>query len=408
MLPWDMLKLAFRALADRKMRSALTIVGIMVGSAVILALIASSSGLSAGVQSQIDRIGANTLIVRSSNQFYASGGQTSYQLSQDDVRILKAIQGVADVIPYYSQGITISSGGSSVQGTLQGLDLNSLSKLYKGLTLNTGTWPSPADSTAATVGYDIAFPVGSSTQLGVNQMVSVTIGSSKTNLAFIVKGILAQYGSVLTANIDDTIFISMQAAQLLLKTPYYSGFYVLTSSPDNVAAVQQNIQTYYGSNVRITGASAILSSVVSITSQMTLFLGSIGAVSLFVAAVGIANTMFVSVMERTREIGVLKALGFRRNQILSIFLSEAALTGVVGGIFGTLLGYFLSFMIGGDLRGLTGGGRFLGGGGGSQPVFSPQLIAFSLIFPIGMAMMAGLYPAWRASKMNAVAALKYQ
>lgn len=303
MLPWDMLKLAFRALADRKMRSALTIVGIMVGSAVILALIASSSGLSAGVQSQIDRIGANTLIVRSSNQFYASGGQTSYQLSQDDVRILKAIQGVADVIPYYSQGITISSGGSSVQGTLQGLDLNSLSKLYKGLTLNTGTWPSPADSTAATVGYDIAFPVGSSTQLGVNQMVSVTIGSSKTNLAFIVKGILAQYGSVLTANIDDTIFISMQAAQLLLKTPYYSGFYVLTSSPDNVAAVQQNIQTYYGSNVRITGASAILSSVVSITSQMTLFLGSIGAVSLFVAAVGIANTMFVSVMERTRRSG---------------------------------------------------------------------------------------------------------
>ena len=408
MLVWDLLKLALRALADRKMRSALTIVGIMVGSAVILALVASSSGLSAGVQSQIDRIGANTLIVRSSNQFYASGGQAAYQLSQDDVRILQGIHGVADVIPYYSQTINIGSGGTSVQGTLEGLDLNVLVQLYKGLALNSGSWPSLSDSTAAAVGYDIAFPIGSNTQLAINQMVSVTIGNSKSNLAFLVKGILAPYGNVLTANIDDTIFISLQAAQLLLKTPYYSGFYVLASSPDNVDAVQQSIQTYYGSNVRITGATAILSSVVSITSQMTLFLGSIGAVSLFVAAVGIANTMFVSVMERTREIGVLKALGFRRNQILSIFLSEAALTGVIGGIFGTLLGYSLSFMMGGDLRGLTGGGRFMGGGGGSQPVFTPTLLAFSLLFPIGMAMMAGLYPAWRASKMNAVIALKYR
>ena len=77
MRAWDLLKLALRALADRKMRSALTVVGIMVGSAVILALVASSSGLSSGVQSQIDKIGANTLIVRSSTQFYASGGQAS-------------------------------------------------------------------------------------------------------------------------------------------------------------------------------------------------------------------------------------------------------------------------------------------------------------------------------------------
>jgi putative ABC transport system permease protein len=144
------------------------------------------------------------------------------------------------------------------------------------------------------------------------------------------------------------------------------------------------------------------------------FLGSIGAVSLFVATVGIVNTMYVSVMERTREIGILKAIGYRPKQIMGMFLSEAALTGVIGGVCGLLLGYILSFLMGGLLGGATvfGGFRGPGGGGGGglaiQPVFSTELIAFSLIFPVILAIFAGLYPAWRASRMNAVAALKYE
>jgi ABC-type antimicrobial peptide transport system permease subunit len=148
---------------------------------------------------------------------------------------------------------------------------------------------------------------------------------------------------------------------------------------------------------------------------LTVFLGSIGAVSLFVATVGIVNTMFVSVMERTREIGVLKALGYRPRQIMGMFLSEAALTGVIGGFVGIALGFVLSFAIGGELGGgLIGGRGFgggFGGGGSSQaihPVFTPGLIIFSLVVPIGLSVVAGLYPAWRASKMNAVVALKYE
>ena len=149
---------------------------------------------------------------------------------------------------------------------------------------------------------------------------------------------------------------------------------------------------------------------------MTVFLGSIGAVSLFVAAVGITNTMFVSVMERTREIGILKALGYRPRQIMAMFLSEAALSGVVGGVGGTILGYALSFILGGSLSSFSGLG--MGGGPPGQtsstssttftPVFTPEQIAFSLLFPIGIAVLAGLYPAWRASRMNAVVALKYE
>jgi putative ABC transport system permease protein len=121
--------------------------------------------------------------------------------------------------------------------------------------------------------------------------------------------------------------------------------------------------------------------------------------------------MYVSVMERTREIGILKAIGYRPKQIMGMFLSEAALTGVIGAFSGLALGYVLSFLMGGLLGGtFRGPGGGFGGGGGItiQPVFSSELILFSLVFPVMLATIAGLYPAWRASKMNAVVALKYE
>ena len=112
----------------------------------------------------------------------------------------------------------------------------------------------------------------------------------------------------------------------------------------------------------------------------------------------------------------MKALGFKSKQIMGMFLAEATLSGILGGIGGTILGYILSFMLGGSLSGMLGGGMRGGAPGqaGSTssttftPVFTPELIAFSLLFPIGIAVLAGLYPAWRASRMNAVVALKYE
>jgi ABC-type antimicrobial peptide transport system permease subunit len=211
------------------------------------------------------------------------------------------------------------------------------------------------------------------------------------------------------------VFISLQAAEILTRSPYFTGIYVIVDNTDNVALVQSDIETYYSTNVRVISPGQILSSINAITGQLTLFLGSIGAVSLFVATVGIVNTMYVSVMERTREIGILKAIGYRPRQIMSMFLSEAALTGAIGAVCGLALGYVISFLMGGMLGGIGGvrigfGGPGGPGGGGTaiQPVFSTELILLSLIFPVGLAVVAGLYPAWRASKMNAVVALKYE
>jgi putative ABC transport system permease protein len=411
-----MFKLAYKALIDRKVRSVLTILGITVGSAIILSLIASSSGLNAGIAGNIAKTGANILTIRNAGGFFAAGSTNTYQLSQQDITYLKSIPGVTGVYPYYSYGANINNGGESIQATVVAIDMVALPALYEGLTVAEGSIPLLGDTTSAAIGWGIANPT-SGTPIGLHQMVSMSISGIKgskgaVSYAVLASGILAQYGTALFANIDDTIFMSFQAGSILSKSPYFTGVYVIIDNTDDVATVQNTITTYYSNNVRVISPGQILSSIQGITGQLTVFLGSIGAVSLFVATVGIVNTMYVSVMERTREIGILKAIGYRPKQIMGMFLAEAALTGVIGAFCGLALGYALSFLMGGMLGGLGGGGAAFGGGGRGGmtivPVFSTELIVFSLTFPVLLATVAGLYPAWRASRMNAVVALKYE
>jgi putative ABC transport system permease protein len=410
----DFLKLAIKALLDRKARSAMTVIGIMIGSAVIMALIASSSGLSAGINTQVEKIGANVLIVRAGSSNFLTGSSSSFALSIQDIPRLGNLPYVTQVYPYYSRPATVSVGGQSVSGTLIGIDSRAIPAIFKGLTLEEGQFPDSYDITSSVIGYNIAYPSSGQGLVGLNQVVSMKIGSSTATLSFLVKGILSAYGSALFSNVDNNIFVSLQAAQTFMKIQSFSAIYVIVDSADNVAIVQSEIQNAYGTDVSVISAGSIASSISAITGQLTIFLGSIGAVSLFVAAIMVANTTYVAVIERTREIGILKALGFRRRQILAMFLSENILIGFIGGLLGTIAGYLLSFVIGGGL--FTGGGRGGFGGGSSasstsfasSPIFSPELILFSLFFPIVIAIVAGLYPAWKASKMNVINALKYE
>ena len=420
-----MLKFAFGALSNRKLRSALTILGIMVGSAIILALVASSSGLNAGITSSIGKTGTNILTIRSASSFFlctpsgCSAPSSSYRLSPTDLTYLKTVSGVVGVYPFYEYPATVSNGGETLQATLVGIDLSALPVLYQGLSVGEGTIPLTGDTTSAAVGWSIANPV-SGTPIGLHQMVSVSItlrgAKSPISYSVLASAILTEYGNTLFADVDDTIYVSLQAATFLSKSPYFSGIYVVVGNADDVQTVESTLTTYYGQNVRIISPGQILSSITSITSQLTVFLGSIGAVSLFVATVGIVNTMYVAVMERRREIGILKAIGYTPNQIMWMFLCEAGLTGAIGGLCGLILGYALSFLIGGFLGGATfGGPRIIGPGSASagstpaiQPVFSPQLLLFSLLFPIALATIAGIYPAWKAARMNPLDALRYE
>jgi len=193
-----MFKLAAKALIDRKVRSVLTILGITVGSAIILALIASSSGLNAGIASNIEKTGANVLTLRTAGGFFSAGSTSTYQLSSQDVSWLQNQPNVAYVYPYYSYSATIGSGSTKLSASIVGIDLSSLSIMYKGLSVAQGVVPSIGDTTSALLGYSIANPTSGSV-IGVNQMVAMSITGIKgtkgaVSYAVLAGGILAQYG----------------------------------------------------------------------------------------------------------------------------------------------------------------------------------------------------------------------
>lgn len=412
----DFVYLAFKALKDRKLRSALTILGIIIGSAIIVALVASTRGLNEAISVQMEKTGITTLNV-------STFGGTAVPLRDDDVRIISGFPGIREVIPYYSKRVTYSYGTSSVSMVIYGLDNSKLSKLYRGLGLANGAYIDGYDPTGAIIGSSLANPPdGSFPIIRLNEMIfmrgqSTSAGATAPSYALLVKGILNPYGAVGWTNIDETVFVTLTAARLLFKVVYYSGLYVLAESADVVESVTQNLQGYFGTNARIFSPSFMLQSVRTVTDQMTVFLGGIAAISLVVAGVGITNTMFVSVMERTREIGVLKAIGYKPKDIRTMFLMEAALTGAIGAVLGTIFGIVLSYGMAGALPVMGGGGRFrvgsIGGGAamtaaGFMPSITFELIVFALTFPIAIAVLAGAYPSWRASRLNTVVALKYE
>ena len=148
--------------------------------------------------------------------------------------------------------------------------------------------------------------------------------------------------------------------------------------------------------------ASIQEQISSITLAITMFLGSIAAVSLLVGAVGIANTMFMSVMERTRQIGLLKALGATDNEVMKLFLIESGLFGVVGGVIGITVGILISVLISAI------GSQMIGPGGAMTTVIPPSLIIFALAFSIIMGVLSGVMPARNAAKMNPVDALRFE
>jgi putative ABC transport system permease protein len=409
----DTFALAFNALTSRRVRTGLTILGIVIGTAMIVALIASTSGLTANITAQMSKMGVTTVTIMPTS--------AKFQVTDNDIVALSSIAGVKEVIPYYSQRLQIDYGSTTLSVTLYGLDQTKLPSLYSGLELLSGSLADMYDPTGAVVGSSIFNPPESNLQgVDVGELLllegtSTGKGRSPT-YSFLVKGALKSFGSAGFTNVDETVFTTLIGARVVFKLNYYSGLYVIANSPEEVNAVTTSVQEYFGSNARIMNAKSMLESVQSITSQLTLFMGGVGAISLFVAGVGITNTMFVSIMERTREIGVLKAIGYRARNILTMFLAEASITGIIGGFLGTIIGVLLAFLLSGGLSGMMGGSGMGGPGGSSRatassgftPVISSQLIAFSLIFPIGISIVAGLYPAWRASRLNIVNALKYE
>ncbi|MFQ6126811.1 MAG: ABC transporter permease [Candidatus Heimdallarchaeota archaeon] len=408
----DVLRVAFSALRQRRTRSVLTILGVAIGSSVILGLIASSEGLNNSIVGELDKFRATTIMV-----FPADPSQ---RLTAMDQRRIESYPGVKKVVPLFLRGATLKSGNKEKAITVLGVDIFSFREAVGGFNLKEGYFFSAYDPNSVVLGQYLANPSGEEAAFArLNQVVSLEWiqfeegGMKKITRSYAVQGILEEFGPSLFVDIDRTAFISPAAARALFGLSDFSSLFVIVNTPGNVDPVVSRLENQYGDDIDIVTAKEILKIVESITGVLTVFLGGIAAVSLVVASIGVTNIMFVSVMERTQEIGILKAVGFQNTDVLRIFLAEALLTGVLGGVLGSGLGILFAVGITRIFGGRFGGGTEFEGGFSPgaeriviQPTFAPELFLLTIGFAILAAMLAGIYPSWRAARMDPVESLR--
>lgn len=437
----DILWMSYKDLNEKKVRTALTVVMVVIGVAAIVALTSLTAGVSKSISADLSSLGPTSIIVTSSSP-------TGFTVA-DSAR-LSSFPNITSVTPVLTGTANLYSGNQNTSVTLIGVTSQGLKQLVGGntsnLTFYQGAIYEDTITPAAVIGHSVAFPTSAAgaQTVSVGQPATLKVGGrGGETLTVPVVGILPSKGGFIIP-IDTAIFMSLPAAELLLHRQSFNEMLVIAKNTSSVNATSALITTIYGSSVRVLTTSELLSTAASVTGDLSLLFAGIAGVSLLVAAIGIMNIMLIAVYERTHEIGILKSVGFKNSHILLVFLVQALIIGVLGGIIGIGLGagasYGLSAVLSGagsrasttsnapttgttartgggfSGGGAAGGGGFGGGGAASSssstttlsfhPVFPLSTIAYALLVAVIVSAVAGIYPAWRASKMEPIDALR--
>jgi putative ABC transport system permease protein len=402
----ETVRVALGGLAANQLRTALTILGLMIGVGSVIVLIAVGTGSSTAVQHQIDALGSNVLLIQSGPSLggLRSSATSSTALSMADATALQnssAAPDVQSVSPVVNAiGVTLTYNGatyspSTFQGTTPGF------RQARNYTLADGSWFTSADETAHNRVLVVGPTVVSSLFNGQDP-VGDTVQVNGTNYQII--GVTGSKGSNGTSNQDDVAFAPLTAVQDTL-TGYGSVSQIvvqaasskqLTAAQTEVAGILNQLDPpspgSTSSNFSVINQSSILQTSASSSKVFTTLLGEVAAISLLVGGIGVMNIMLVSVTERTREIGIRKAVGARRGDILVQFLVEAVLVSLLGGIAGVLAGVI--------------GSQFTIAG------ISPVIAPYSIAMAFGAALLTGLffgtYPASRAARLRPIQALRFE
>ena len=412
----DILWLGFKSLKTRKVRGALTILSVIIGVASIIGLVSQTAGIQASVLSTLQSLGPTTLLV--------TPARTTI-LTQADVARIMSIPGVEGVVPVVSAQLRLTKASETVQVNIIGVDSVGLRTLLGEVKLLDGEIYPSSNTPLAVVGNSVAF---SSTQgvqevyVGQPLVLEQPIGTTSRRITLQVAGLLDKYGSSAFLSVDNSIFIPIDYAMKIFNRRSYTYLIVKASNVESVNTVSEYLTTIYGSNISIISVQQITQAVSTIMGFFSILLGSVAAISLSVAGLGIMNIMLVSVYERTKEIGLLKAIGFKDRNILIIFLSEAMLVGFIGGVLGIVAGAGASQLVPkliGTYFGSSNSGLRVGvqGGAGMQsamasfsytPIITLDVVGVALMTAVSVSVLSGLYPAWRASKMEPIKALRYE
>jgi putative ABC transport system permease protein len=399
----ELVRLAFSRLGASRLRSALTMLGVIIGVASVVALVAVGQGATSGVTARLNSLGTNLLTVTPGRVTTgltrgALGGVTT--LTQDDATAVARLSGVAAIAPEVSTSQLIVAGSqnetTSVIGTTPGYLSVRAYDLWQGSFIS---------QLAVDHSLDVAV-VGSTTAdtLGLD---AASIGSSiKINgRPYTLIGILQAKGSTGFISQDDLVIIPITTAREYLvsgkSVRTISVSVAASASTDTVtAAITAELRSRHGlvataaDDFTIGNQAQLLSTVSSITTLLTVLLAGIASISLIVGGIGIMNIMVVSVRERTREIGIRKAVGARDRDILFQFLIEALVVSILGGLIGIVVGLAVSFGIG-----TAAGWGF---------VFSPVTVLAALLFSVLVGVVFGVWPARQAARLDPVEALHFQ
>lgn len=424
----DILSYSFSAIRLRKLRAGLTTLGVVIGIAAIVALLSISQGLQNSITAQLQRgFATDTLIVTAGGGLgtgagFGGGGDSGFQLLVSDTQIINAVPDVDMSVAVIQRVVNVTVGNMNKIGTVVGVDFAAYQNVYGDTFIaDSGTIPLDHVNSSVVVGRRVIDPqLNGTTLANVGDRVGIvwvnatarppTLVTYTANITATLKQIGSFFG---VGPSDSSVYIPITEAEMLFGTNQCDTIIVKLKSSDQtvIDSASKAIENAFGGEVSVISATAVLSIISSVFRVIELFLGGIAAISLIVAGVGIMNIMIVSLMERTREIGILKALGTKNSTVLFIFLSEAAIIGIIGGAAGIGLGWVLANVVAVVFR---GGGGFIGnqaannGGMAIVPILTPLVFFGALAFGVGVSVVFALYPAWRASRLKPVDALRYE
>ncbi len=413
----ESIRIALRGLAANKMRAILTMLGIIIGVAAVIALMAIGQGVQDSVTKQIQGIGSNLVIISpgSTQQGAVRTAQGSAAtLTYEDAQALQdpnAAPDIAGVSPEFASGGQVVYGGQNFNVRITGVTPDY--ETVRNVTLDSGSFINKGqlDSLArvAVLGATTAKNLFSGDDaIGKEIKINRSI--------FQVIGVLQAKGGSAMLGGDDVVLVPITTAQKRLfggqrgfgVGSRVSTIYVSAASEAQVDTAIQEITevlrerhktTLANDDFTVTSQKDILGVFDQITGLLTAFLGAIAGISLVVGGIGIMNIMLVSVTERTREIGIRKAVGAKRRDILVQFLVEAVVLSVVGGLGGIALGWSVSQLV---------NALKIGAPTPLVTAVTPDAVALAVSFSVAIGLFFGIYPANRAASLNPIDALRYE
>lgn len=399
----DYFKIAIENLKHRGIRTWLTLVGIFIGIAAVVAIISVGQGLQGAIETEFQKLGTDKIMVSPAGSFGGMGG-SSMPLTKDDVDVLRRVNGVAEVsyvkfqvvefnwgkdeqtFPYVS-GIPVDKSFSMVEDTI-------MLEVIEGRTFREG------DVKKVIIGYDYAYSSDFKENIKLGQKI-ILLGEE-----FEVIGINNRIGN---EQDDRQLLIPEEGFSLIYDNDEEVNMIIVrvqegVLASDVVAPLEKALRKYRNvdegnEDFQIQTFEELIDSFLQIFSIVQTVLIGIAAISLLVGAVGIMNTMYTSVLERTKEIGIMKAIGARNEDILQMFLIESGLLGLVGGTIGVIIGLGVA-----KLAEIIGGAAL--GTDYLQAAIPAWLVIGALLFAFILGSVAGVLPAKQAADMNPVDALR--